>query len=368
MANWDIKALQARPRYSFLAEEGGIKAVLYEGEPYQGKPTQVFAYVGIPETAGSSVPGIVLVHGGGGTAFREWVQLWVERGYAAISMDLSGRGPDGQRLLNGGPEQGENEKFDLTSGWQESWTYHSVAAIMRAHSLLRAERNVDRMHIAVTGISWGGYLTCIVAGVDQRFACAIPVYGCGFLQDNSAEAWMKAFKRMTRMQREEWHELCDPASYLPGAAMPMLFVTGTNDSAYPLDSLKKSYSVVPGPAALCVRREMPHSHTDGWAPVEIHLFTDHLFRKGPALPLVSRATCVRGVARAGFCSERPFRAAYLLHTSDTGAWVTRKWHSSPAKKSHIRVIAPISDGTTACFLAVEDDRGAYASSPYEEVS
>jgi len=29
----------------------------------------------------------------------------------------------------------------------------------------------------VTGISWGGYLTCIVAGIDDRLKAAVPVYG-----------------------------------------------------------------------------------------------------------------------------------------------------------------------------------------------
>jgi hypothetical protein len=148
----------------------------------------------------------------------------------------------------------------------------------------------------------------------------------------------------------------------------MLFVTGTNDFAYPLDSLKKSYSVVPGPVTLCIRLEMPHSHPDGWAPAEIHIFTEHLFRGGLGLPAISRTTCLWGVARAGVGSKHHLRAAYLLHTRDTGPWVKRKWHCSPAEKRNIRVAAPIPDGTTACYLAVEDDRGAYASSRHEEIA
>lgn len=44
---------------------------------------------------GEKVPGMVLVHGGGGTAFEDWVQLWVQRGYAAIAMDTCGQVPVG---------------------------------------------------------------------------------------------------------------------------------------------------------------------------------------------------------------------------------------------------------------------------------
>ena len=33
---------------------------------------------------GEKVPGMVLVHGGGGTAFASWVKRWNDRGYAAM--------------------------------------------------------------------------------------------------------------------------------------------------------------------------------------------------------------------------------------------------------------------------------------------
>ena len=36
---------------------------------------------------------MVLVHGGGGTAFDAWVRAWVKAGYAAIAMDTCGALP-----------------------------------------------------------------------------------------------------------------------------------------------------------------------------------------------------------------------------------------------------------------------------------
>src|SRR5439155_22684356 len=113
------------------------------------------------------------------------------------------------------------------------WTYHAVAAVMRGHSLLRSLPNVDPERVGVTGISWGGYLTCIVAGVDNRFKAAVPVYGCGFLHENSV--WLDRFAKMTPEQRKRWTTLWDPSVYLPAVTMPILFVNGTNDFAYPLD-------------------------------------------------------------------------------------------------------------------------------------
>src|SRR5207248_5347206 len=133
---------------------------------------------------------------------------------------------------------------DPTLAWADHWVYHSVANVIRAHSLLRNQPGVDATRIGLTGISWGGYLTCIVAGLDRRFGCATPVYGCGFLQTNSAWVDRGHFAAMTEAQRQRWHDWCDPAVYIGRATMPMLFVTGTNDFAYPLDSHQRTYALV----------------------------------------------------------------------------------------------------------------------------
>ena len=67
------------PAQEFQAE--GVKAIFFNGLAWKGKPTRVFAWVGVPKLeSGKKVPGIVLVHGGGGTAFDAWVRLWVSAG------------------------------------------------------------------------------------------------------------------------------------------------------------------------------------------------------------------------------------------------------------------------------------------------
>ena len=84
-------------------------------------------------------------------------------------------------MPDGGPNQGDDEKFgSIDKPPTEQWSYHAVAAAIRGHSLIRSFPEVDAQRTAVTGISWGGYLTCIVAGLDSRFKAAVPVYGCGF--------------------------------------------------------------------------------------------------------------------------------------------------------------------------------------------
>ena len=231
---------------------------------------------------------MVLVHGGGGTAYAEWVRLWNRRGYAAIAPDTCGYepskapsdkpwGPPKQHQPFGGPE-GWDASFGTTDEpITDQWTYHAVAAVVLAHSLIRSFPEVDPNRVGLTGISWGGYLTSVVAGVDPRFRFAAPIYGCGFLGDDSV--WTSDFKKLGPEKANKWLALWDPSHYLPNARMPMLWVSGTNDFAYPLDSLRKSYELPKGPHTLVIRLRMPHSHADGASPAEIGAFADSILKR-----------------------------------------------------------------------------------------
>jgi dienelactone hydrolase len=355
---------------SKLDPGSNIREIYYENDPLAGKPTRVFAFYAVPRKGVGPFPAMVLVHGGGGKAFREWAALWADRGYAAIAMDLSGRGPDGKRLPDGGPEQSDEVKFrDFSpSEANQMWTYHAVAAAVRAHSVLASRPEVDKSRIGVTGISWGGYLTCIIAGIDDRVKVAVPVYGCGFLDENSAwvEHW---FKKMGPAKARQWCDLFDPSRYLPAVTCPILFVNGTNDFAYPLDSYQKSYQLVTQvPIDLCVTLKMPHGHVEGWNPREIGLFVDSVLKQGAAPPRLGKPELSAGRLAASVASSRPFHKAKLHVTTDDGPWQSRDWTTLDARIDGSQISAPLPERRPfAAFFTVEDERGAIASSPHRVV-
>jgi len=354
----------------------GVRALFYEGVPYRGRPTRVFAWLGLPEVApDATCPGMVLLHGGGGTAFDEWVRLWVARGYAAIAMDLCGCVPAQPEAQHAGPH--ERHEHGGPPGWdasfsqtaepvEDQWTYHAVAAAIAGHSLA-AQPGVDSIRIGVTGISWGGYLTSIIAGVDARLRAAAPVYGCGFLGHDSC--WNdNDFPNLPTDQVRRWLDLWDPSRYLPRAQMPMCWISGTNDGAYPLPSLQKSYLLPTGPRTLCIRVEMPHSHRDGWAPAEIGVFMDRILCAGEPLPALREHGCDGSRVWAAFDAARPITRAEFCTTRALGHWTDRRWSITPARLDGAtgRVEADLPPRATAWFLNVFDDRNCVASTPHEE--
>jgi dienelactone hydrolase len=373
---WDVQALlNATPPATFGPARGAIREVIYEGAKLDGKPTRVFGYYARPETGDGPFPAMLLVHGGGGHAFEQWAKLWAARGYVALAMDLAGHGPDRKRLADGGPEQDDETKFrdfdpsDPTS----MWTYHAVAAVLKGHALLLGQKEVDPSRIGVTGISWGGYLTCIVAGIDDRIKVAVPVYGCGFLHEDSF--WKpQRFDKVAPERKDRWVNAFDPSTYLPGVTCPILFVNGTNDFAYPLDSYQHSYQAVPrfedlaSPDRLCVTLRMPHGHEQGWTPQEIGLFVDSVLKNGDPLPKLAAPSIADGKARARLVAKVPADKGELLYAIDAGPWQNRLWKAVPATVVGDAVEAPLpSERPLVFFLNAVDHRGAVASSPHVRV-
>ncbi len=369
---WDMDLLTEPPQ-SYPAEgfsERGVRALFYEGLDWKGNSTRTFAWYGVPEAADGEdkFPAMVLVHGGGGTAFADWVRLWTGRGYAAIAMDTCGSMPRGtygnwERHEFAGPRGwGGFNQLDLPI--RDQWTYHAVADVILAHSLIRSFPEIDADRIGVTGISWGGFLTCIVAGVDQRFRFAAPVYGCGHYE---LSAFRRVLDRMEDAKAARWLHLWDPSRFLPRSSMPFLWVTGTNDFAYPLDALQESYRLPSSRQNLSVRIRMPHAHGGpGENPDEIHAFADFHLNDGLPLPRFVSQEREESVLCATFDSEVPIIGAELLFTRDTGEVNQRLWESIPARlepeKGEVGAVIP--EGTTMCFFNLTDSRGLIVSSEH----
>jgi CubicO group peptidase (beta-lactamase class C family)/endonuclease/exonuclease/phosphatase family metal-dependent hydrolase/dienelactone hydrolase len=282
---WKNKGLEATPRAHLCPEmnTNGTKAVFIESVPWKGKPTRVFAYYSLPDGASKEkrVPAVVLVHGGGDTAFTKYIKYWNKLGYAAIAMDTCGSIPVNEAGKPGSEEHSRHwmsHAFSGPRGWatfndsylpyEDQWPYHAVASVILSHSFLRSFEEVDSSRIGISGVSWGGFLTCIAGSVDRRFRWANPIYGCGFLAENSA--WKNSLNK--NVLGERYSALWDPSIYLTSARCPFFWVSGQNDRFYPFDSLLKSASLV-DKSYYNVPEKFPHSH-QGFLHPEIPKFAE----------------------------------------------------------------------------------------------
>jgi dienelactone hydrolase len=384
---WPLEKLTSPPAMKWLDDSSPIRSLTYENEKFKGQTTDVFAFYATPGTISGdtskdkNLPAVVLIHGGGGTAFAQWTWLWAKRGYAAIAMDLSGRRPpapkfdpatgelisgfsrsgDRTRLEYGGPEHGHVEKFsNVGDDPTDDWQHHSVPAVIRAHSLIRSFKEVDAERTAVTGISWGGYMTCLVASVDHRFKAAVPVYGCGFLYDGES-VQRPAIDKLSPEKRSLWIKTYDPSAWLPKCRVPILFVNGTNDIHYPLVSYSRSYGLVKGPKQIRIEVKMRHGHQPGWAPNEIGRFIDHHLLGTEPLPQLGKPQISDGKATVGVEASLELKKAQLHYTTDDGRLADRNWTSVPATLDGKTISATVPDTAPIWLLSVTDTRDAMVS-------
>lgn len=350
--------------------EEGLRGVFFESVPFRGQATRVFAWIGLPAGAspGRPVPGMVLIHGGGGTAFARWVRWWNQRGYAAIAMDTCGAMPFPATGAQGSGDW-PRHSYSGPRGWggynqadwppQDQWGFHAPAAIVKAHTLLASLPEVDATRIGVTGISWGGYLTALVAGLDSRYRCAMPVYGCAFTEDAAWWSHGGEWTRLTPAQQSFWRQNLLPSLYLPRAACPMLWLNGTNDFAFSPPEWQRSAACTRGPRQLCFKLRYPHGHFAAAEEVpELGAFAAACLAGGPPLLSVAPPELAGNVLRATYGNERPLRGATLLLTAGTGPWPDREWHHLPlALDRTARTVTAIlpPDATAACLSFVSED-------------
>ena len=377
---WNRAELYKTPKsWDFQAPfKSEVSPVVLEGEPYRGKATTLYAFYGIPETATKEnpAPAVVLIHGGAGTAYPEWVRLWVRRGYAAICVDTCGAIPIYEPISktwlanpSGGP-RGWGRIDAVDEPEKDQWVYHAVAAVMRSHSFLRSLPNVDARHVGVTGISWGGFLACIAAAADDRFAYAVPVYGCGYNYERGGLTWNAELPTAVK-----WAKLWDPVAYLPFVKCPMLWVDGTNDFAFSLDRVRRSAALAPVEHAFATRLRMVHAHgAPGEAPAEILAFADHYTRGKADVVRVGEGDEKGGVVTVKFnANGRNVVRAELLTTTDrkTVKWDKRDWSATPIDGFNPAagfVAAKLPRDAFAWIVNLITDDGLIASSPYREVS
>ena len=342
---------------------------------YEGKPTRFFALIEIPSSASTStkVPGIVLVHGGGGSAFEEWADLWVARGYAAISIAVEGQTNE-RDVTSAGKRRWKRHAWagpqrtgiygDMSKPIAAQWMYHAVADTILANSLLRSLPEVADDKVGIMGISWGGVITSTVIGIDNRFAFAIPTYGCGHKFD-SKNQYGAALGNST-LYRELW----DPIVRLDQATMPVLWLSWPGDKHFPMDALAASYRTATGPRLVSLIPGMKHGHAAAWRPAESYVFADSIVRQGKIWARQTGAELKGDRFEVSFETTRHVDRAYLVATSENGFTGNRTWTQTPAalvKKSHEWVAtATVPKSTTAWFMNLSAD-GLTASSDFQEV-
>ena len=135
--------------------DGQVHAIFYDALPWNGKPTRVFAWIGLPAKREGKVPGMVLVHGGGGTAYKEWVQKWNAQGFAAISIAVEGQTDvDEKKEAKETTDKATARDLELLKGeWRARNIWHggvTEASAIDGGRIVIKDRTFSKQHLSGT--------------------------------------------------------------------------------------------------------------------------------------------------------------------------------------------------------------------------
>ena len=259
---------------------GQIQAIYYRSD-YLGEESYAFAFLGIPEgaSAQSKRPAVLLIHGGGGTAYWQWVREWVNRGYVALAMDLEGHVPKPEGTSDNMPADlyvdsqysaPHNSNYgDASLPIEQTWMYYAVSTSVLGNSLLHSLEFVDRYKVGVCGVSWGGVITSVITGYDDRFAFSIPIY-CSLNLAQSRGGTLNSYYR-AHPEARVW----DDDEGLSRVETPIFFLAMNDDVNALPDSISNTASRCKN-ATIALVRNWAHSHSHAFARLEPYEFADSI--------------------------------------------------------------------------------------------
>jgi dienelactone hydrolase len=401
---WDLPALSKVPTLEQAQEAkvDDVQSFYVEGLPCKGKATRFYAYIGLPKDVPGKVPAVVLVHGGGGTAYAGWVKYWNAKGYAAIAMDNEGQVPfdDSKTMVvapnsprpkshwqtidslhlawAGGPQRtGTFQDFDLPT--EDQWMYHAVASTIRSVSLLASRPEVDANRIGIVGISWGSVICSVVGALDSRLAFVVPQYIGGHL--DLGNVWYETLQKNPVSKR--W----DPANFYPNPQnkAQWLWINGINDK-YGLPTMTTRSWRETGPSSwMTFLPTQGHGHlwteTGRNAVSEIYAFADSVTKGTSPLSRIITTNWGADEVTLTWVARKPVvRAQVCYTTADIPlimiAGETRKdWEHVKYTVDDIPVIPPTTSapdgavqasfvlptGMKAGFVNLIDERGLTVS-------
>ena len=331
---WDIpKDIQAKITSSSQKGDIKINEIEYISSQYKGMPVKIFGYFCYPICrVQAGMPGVVLVHGGAGHADIRRALDWANRGYAALSIDLPGKGEGRKISRSTGPNMDVPILLNVQPDNSYNYLYHAVRAARCGITFLQQQSFVNR-GVAMVGVSWGGVITLITNGTDNRLAAAVPVFGSGYLDEGST--WQKWFDiLMTRPDLKTYDDNFDARQYLKNQHAPMLYMTGTNDHCFYLPIFMKSYQLIKSECTLAIYPNVKHK-VSGRMNNNIYRFVDSKLKGTSGFPTASIEAVYQKDAEVWYkikaSGPDQIKSVTLYYTlSGVDKWTTKKWRSQDA--------------------------------------
>ena len=325
---------------------------------------EIYAVIGRPEkeVAGKR-PAMLVCHGGGGSALELNVAGWAQLGFVALSMDLPGHmgEKDIKSVTRVKGRKYASGLFAFTPDPRRSADFDTIVSGLMGFNLLASQADVDPARIGVTGISWGGYTSLMLASLlGDRLAAGFALYGAGFYPLSNPGIG-SPICQLSNEEQMLWMRNFDPGPRARSIKAPFLMYPAANDIYFLPPAVMGTYAAIGSSKRICFGPNQSHwialpGGTVSWTNPT---FTDmeaayflYVFDKGnPPLPqpeIVSKCKERPAFTVKDFPADGASLWAYYS-INDDAPWPKREWRKVDVVKGDDGVFRPsIPDGLARC--------------------
>lgn len=335
--------------------DANIKAVWIRSD-YLGLESYAFSYLGMPENPSGKA--ILLLHGGGGTAYYEWVQRWMDFGFIALAIDLGGHVPTVTGNLNSYPYDlytkspyttPTNKNYnDASLPIEETWMHYATRTAIIANSFLHNLEGVDPYQIGVSGISWGGVITSIITGYDNRFAFSIPIYST--LNQVGTDSSFSSY-----YEKNPAAKVWDDDKALSLIETPIHFVVSNVDRSGRLDSSSKTLSRTKN-GSMTVLKDLLHAHSIAVDVIEPYTFANKIINKEELVTFDSKPDFSQTSVTLSIPENTTIDQSFIVYSTDIKN-ISASWSKRNISLEGTNLTYVIPEGTTMFYISVVDTFG-----------
>ncbi len=348
-----------------------VEELFISSENSPAGPNRIFCAVARPEKAAGPVPVVLIFHGGGGHASGALALAAARRhpGMAGVAIDYNGQfmpGPKGK--VTQWKNVPHDRTFDLVPNLQNWPMWHNVTAARRMIDFLETQPWADKNRIGAVGISYGGWVALLLAGVDERVKCVttgVSAGGAGLTSGRAAQQlrWEPA------EQRALWLANYEPLAHAPRTKAAVFFQLAANDLFFWLNGAAQNLAALPGEKGWVLRPNSNHGAGGPEVPdTAAPAFMRHVLLGEPALPQVSALQVSDDGLRYTWQATGPRALTRAVLNWSPGKAVSpaRYWMECPATREgdtwSAQVPAEFGKCAAQAFVNIGDERGLVVSS------
>jgi dienelactone hydrolase len=302
-------------------------------------PNRIFCASAVPKEGSGPFPVLFVFHGGGGHASSALALATARKnpGFAAVAVDYNGQFRPSKtpvtEWVTQNRELRDSRKLDLVPDPLNFPMYHNVQASRRVLDWTQEQPWADKNKFGAVGISYGGWVALILAGVDDRIGCVVTHVSAGGTEGLQGWAGRPQYFEPDD-QREIWLANADPIAYAAKTRAAVFMELSSNDRWFWICGAFKHQKALGAKASWLVTPNSDHRSGGPDLADPSGLWVASVFMGGLPFPAFKDGAFSKDGKAAGIQveSKRPVKTVYAAWSAGSEISPARYWRWIQAKE------------------------------------